>query len=174
MFWAEATFQYYIASRYNQWEFYRERGLGFRAAERHNPGNFMAAILKEEYEALAAFRRRIRQFLRFSEDAARAAGLTPQQHQALLAIKGCPGREHVTISELAECLHIRHQSAVGLADRLSINKFARRRPDPADRRRVHLLLTARGRKALEALSAAHREQLSRIGPEIVSLLKHLT
>jgi DNA-binding MarR family transcriptional regulator len=133
----------------------------------------MARITKTEYEALAALRYQLRQFLRFSEEAAHTVGLTPQQHQALLAIKGFPRRDHLTLGELAERLQIRHQSAVGLANRLAVNKLVRRRSDPGDRRRVHLALTAHGRKVLETLSATHREQLRRIGPEIEALLKRL-
>ena len=71
-------------------------------------------ITKAQYESLAALRYALRGFLRFSRDAARAAGIPPQQHQALLAIKGYPGREKVTIGELAERLHLRHHSAVWL------------------------------------------------------------
>ncbi|MEO6753630.1 MAG: helix-turn-helix domain-containing protein, partial [Chthoniobacteraceae bacterium] len=75
-------------------------------------------LSKSQYEVLAAFRFALRRFLRFSEDAATAAGITPQQHQALLAIKGFPARDRVTVGELAERLQIRHHSAVGLIDRL--------------------------------------------------------
>jgi DNA-binding MarR family transcriptional regulator len=133
----------------------------------------MAKITKREYQTLAALRYRLRQFLRFSEEAAHTVGLTPQQHQALLAIKGFPRRSRVTISELAERLQIRHQSAVGLADRLAANELVRRQSDPTDRRRANLALTAHGEKVLEKLSAAHREQLRQIGPEIETLLQRL-
>jgi DNA-binding MarR family transcriptional regulator len=133
----------------------------------------MAKITKREYQTLAALRYRLRQFLRFSEESARSVGLTPQQHQALLAIKGFPQDGSVTISELAARLQIRHHSAVGLADRLAGNNLVRRQRDPKDRRRANLALTAHGEKLLEKLSAAHREQLRRVGPEIESLLKSL-
>jgi DNA-binding MarR family transcriptional regulator len=133
----------------------------------------MAKITKADYETLAALRYRLRQFLRFSEEAAREFGLTPQQHQALLAIKGFPGHDGVTISQLAERLQLRHHSAVGLADRLAARKLIRRERDQADRRRVNLTLSAHGLKTLENLSATHREQLRQIGPEIESLLKRL-
>jgi DNA-binding MarR family transcriptional regulator len=133
----------------------------------------MAKITKSDYETLAALRYRLRQFLRFSEEAAHSIGLTPQQHQALLAVKGFPGRDKVTISELAERLQIRHHSAVGLTDRLAAKNLIRRHSDTTDRRRVHLGLTADGEKVLENLSAAHREQLRGIGPEIESLLRRL-
>jgi DNA-binding MarR family transcriptional regulator len=115
----------------------------------------------------------MRQFLRFSEEAAIGAGLTPQQHQVLLAIKGFPGRDRVTIGELAERLQVRHHSAVGLADRLVSERLVRRKRDTQDRRRVQLLLTARGEAVLERLSAAHREQLRRIGPQIRLFLERL-
>jgi DNA-binding MarR family transcriptional regulator len=133
----------------------------------------MAKITKTEYEALAALRYRLRQFLRFSEEAAHGVGLTPQQHQALLAIKGFPRRERVSVGGLAERLQIRHQSAVGLANRLAANDLVSRETNAGDRRRVNLALTAHGEKVLEKLSAAHRSQLRRLGPEIERLLRRL-
>jgi len=132
-----------------------------------------AKVTKIDYETLSAFRHALRRFLHFSEEAARGAGLTPQQHQALLAIKGFPGRDRISIGELAERLQIRHHSAVGLADRLVIKKLAIRRPDPKDRRQVHLALTAHGEALLEKLTAAHRAQLRRVGPQIEALLERL-
>ncbi len=133
----------------------------------------MAKITKREYQTLAAFRYRLRQFLHFSEESAQTVGLTTRQHQALLAIKGFPRGGRVTISELAERLQIRHHSAVGLANRLAANNLVRRQADPNDRRRACLALTARGEKVLGDLSTAHREQLRRIGPEIENLLRRL-
>jgi DNA-binding MarR family transcriptional regulator len=128
---------------------------------------------KSQYETLAAFRYALRQFLRFSETAALAAGITPQQHQALLAIKGFPGRDRITIGELAERLQLRHHSAVGMIDRLVLEKLVTRVPSPADRRQVLIQLAGRGEKVLEKLSAAHHEQLKQIGPEFTALLKRL-
>ncbi len=128
------------------------------------------SITKAHYETLAGFRYALRQFLRFSEDAALAAGITPQQHQAMLAIKGFPGRDDVTIGELAERLQIKHHSAVGLADRLVAEKYIRRMTDKNDRRHVRLTLTARGETMLQQLSAAHQEQLRRMGPQLDQLL----
>ena len=129
-------------------------------------------ITKAEYELLADFRRALRLFLHFSEEAARTEGLAPQQHQALLAIKGFPGRDHVLVGELAERLQILPHSAVGLADRLVTRGYARRVPDNADRRRVHLALTPRGEAVLERLSAVHRKQIRALGPRIDRLLSH--
>lgn len=130
-------------------------------------------LTRAHYQSLAEFRYALRKFLRFSEDAAHAAGLTPQQHQALLAIKGFPGREHITIGELAERLQIKHHSAVGLADRLTREKYVRRDTDPRDHRQVRLTLTARGEDKLAALSTSHREQLQRIAPQLDNLLQAL-
>ena len=118
----------------------------------------------------------LRQFLHFSEDAAQRTGLTPQHHQALLAIKGFPGRDRLTIGELAERLQVRPHSAVGLADRLVTERLVAReqgaegpaaRLSVAPHRRVGKLL-------LEKLAAAHKEQLRRIAPQIEDLLKRLT
>jgi len=130
-------------------------------------------ITKPQYENLAAFRFALRKFLRFSEDAAGAAGLTPQQHQALLAIKGFPGRDYVTIGELAERLQIKHHSAVGLTDRLVLERLVQRDASAEDRRCVNIRLTERGEGVLEELSALHSDQLRRIGPELSTLLQSL-
>ena len=112
-------------------------------------------LSKSQYEMLAAFRYALRQFLHFSEEAAHAAGITPQQHQALLAIKGFPGRDCVTVGELAERLQLRHHSAVGLVDRLVAEKLVARAPSAQDRRQVFVQLTSRGENVLERLSSAH-------------------
>jgi DNA-binding MarR family transcriptional regulator len=132
-----------------------------------------AKITNAEYETLAGLRYSLRQFLRFSEEVARAAGITPQQHQALLAIRGFPGRNCVSVGELAERLQIRHHSAVGLVDRLVSKGFIKRKSAPTDRRQVYLTLTPRSEDVLEELSATHKEQLRRIGPQIESFLKRL-
>jgi DNA-binding MarR family transcriptional regulator len=130
-------------------------------------------LIKSQYETLAAFRYALRQFIRFSESAAQAADITPQQHQALLAIKGFPGRESVTVSELAERLQLRHHSAVGLIDRLVAEKLVSRVSSAQDRRQVIIQLTSRGELVLEKLSSAHSRELKRISPELSALLKRL-
>ena len=129
------------------------------------------SISKAQYERLAAFRYALRQFLNFSEKAARAAGLAPRQHQALLAIKGFPGRDAVTVGELAERLQLRHHSAVGLVDRLVAEDLVARSPSERDRREVFVQLTGRGEEVLEQLAAAHTQELRRIGPDLVVLLE---
>ncbi len=133
----------------------------------------MAKISKADYETLASFRYAVRQFLHFSEEVAESVGLTPQQHQALLAIRGFPGRDRVTIGELAERLQIRHHSAVGLVDRLVTQQLVTREAAENDRRQVYVALTARGLSTLEQLSAVHRAELRRIGPQISQLLTQL-
>jgi DNA-binding MarR family transcriptional regulator len=131
------------------------------------------ALTKADYEALAAFRHALRRFLDFSGEAAKATGLTPQQHQALLAIKGFPGRDSVTIGELAEQLVQRHHSTVGLVDRLAALGLVRRDTDPADRRRIHVALTDQAETVLAGLSAIHRDELRRLGPSLAALLARL-
>ncbi len=128
---------------------------------------------KTEYEILAEFRYALRRFLRFSESAAGEVGLTPQQHQALLAIKGFPGREKITIGELAERLQIRHHSAVGLADRLEADRLIRRSPGTDDRRQVYISLTPHGDAVIEQLSALHHEQLRRLSPQLRELMTRI-
>ena len=131
-------------------------------------------LSKAQYEMLAAFRYALRQFIHFSEQAAQAAGITPQHHQALLAIKGFPGRDRVTVGELAERLQLRHHSAVGLVDRLASQGLVMRNASSQDRRKVFVQLTPRGEKVLEKLSAAHNRQLRRISPELNRLLERLS
>ncbi len=130
-------------------------------------------ITKAEYEALAAFRYVLRQFLRFSEEAAQGVGLTPQHHQALLAIKGYPGRDRITVGELAERLQIRHHSTVGLVNRLAAQGFVTREPATDDQRQVYVTLTESGCEMLTQLTAAHREELRRVGPQLNTLLENL-
>jgi DNA-binding MarR family transcriptional regulator len=128
---------------------------------------------RPDYQALAAFRYALRRFLGFSAAAARKSGLSSPQHQALLAIKGFPAGGVISVGELAERLLLRHHSVVGLVDRLVRRGLVRRTPDPADRRRVHVRLTPRGEALLERLSAAHRDELRRLGPEMRRLLQKL-
>ena len=131
-------------------------------------------VSKGEYEVLAEFRYTLRQFMSFSENAAEEIGLTPQQHQALLAVKGFPGREQITVGELSERLQIKHHSAVGLIDRLEAENLIDRFPGSNDRRKVFISLTGRGLSILEKLSTIHREELRRMAPQLRLLLKRIT
>ncbi len=131
------------------------------------------ALSLADYKTLAQFRYLLRQFAAFSETAALGAGLTAQQHQALLAIKGFRGRARATVGELAERLNIRHHSAVGLVDRLAARDLVRRQSDPSDRRQVRIQLTRRADRALARLSLVHRDELRRLAPMLRGLLKQL-
>ena len=130
------------------------------------PRNSIRRTTAAEYQALAAFRHALRRFLEFSTAAARTAGLRPQQHQALLAIKGFPGGDPVSVGDLAVQLCVRPHSAVGFVDRLARRGLVRRVSAKDDHRRVQVQLTARGEALLARLSAAHRDELRRIGPEL--------
>ena len=126
-------------------------------------------LTTEDYARLAAFRCAVREFLRFSEDAAERAGLTAQHYQAMLILRACPEDSRTTINDLARQLFIKHNSAVGLVDRLVAEGLMVREPSSADRRKVELRLSARGRQVLAKLASLHRQELERIGP----LLRHL-
>jgi DNA-binding MarR family transcriptional regulator len=124
-----------------------------------------------DYKALANFRYEIRRFLNFSEDAARAAGIEPQQHQALLAIKGLPVGSEPTIGALAERLQIKHHSAVELSGRLGAKGWLHRARSRKDRREVLLRLTRRAERLLESLSLSHRSELRTAEPRLIEALR---
>ncbi|HEX3939924.1 MAG TPA: MarR family transcriptional regulator [Acidobacteriaceae bacterium] len=111
---------------------------------------------------LAQFRYALRKFLRFSENAARQCGVTPQQHQLLLGIAGHPGRGSATVSELAEFLQERHHSVVGLIERAAQNGLVQRTQDTEDRRIVIVSLTRRGASLLARLSQLHHQEVQRV------------
>lgn len=123
-----------------------------------------------DYAALADFRYEIRRFVNFSEQAARTAGLEPQQHQALLAIKGRRAGFETTVGGLAERLQIRHHSAVELSRRLETRGWVRRSRSGPDRREVHLQLTPRAERLLGKLSLAHRDELRDAEPRLIRAL----
>jgi DNA-binding MarR family transcriptional regulator len=130
-------------------------------------------LTKSEYQMLAAFRYHLRRFLQFSEQAAQAAGLTPRQYQALLAIKGSAQQERLTVGELAEQLQIVHHAAVELVDRLSAQNLVERHDSLDDRRKVFVKLSRTGSKILDKLAAAHRGELRRLSPGLLFLLENL-
>ena len=123
-------------------------------------------LMTQDYARLAAFRHALRRFLRFSEDAAAAVGLSGQHYQAMLVVRGWPDDARVTIADLARQLLIRHNSAVELVDRLAEEDLLTREMSPSDRRKVELRLTTRGRNLLAKLASLHRAELQRIGPEL--------
>lgn len=119
-------------------------------------------LSKEDFEALARFRFGIRQYLRFSEETVRRHGVTPQQYQLMLALKGFPGRDWAVVRELAERLQLRHHSVVELVDRAQAQELVERATDPDDARAVRVLLTGQGEHLLGRLSALHRDELRRM------------
>jgi DNA-binding MarR family transcriptional regulator len=127
-------------------------------------------ITKRHYETLAAWRHALRQFLRFSQEAARTAGIPPQQHQALLIIKGFRDQDHATVGQLAEQLELKHHSAVGLVDRLVKRQLVQRNVSRVDRRRIEVRLTAKGEALIQRLSAVHLRELRQLRPELRRLL----
>jgi DNA-binding MarR family transcriptional regulator len=131
----------------------------------------MESLTLSDYESLAELRYQIRCFLSFSEQAARAAGLEPQQHQLMLGMKGLPAGVRPTIGELAGRLQIQHHSAVELANRLVKAGYIRRTRAGEDRREVLLSLTPKGEKVLRELSLHHRTELRSAGPALVKALR---
>ena len=130
-------------------------------------------LTQRDYESLAEFRHQIRRFERFSEQAARDAGLEPRQHQLLLAIKGMPSNARPKIAEIAKRLQVEHHSAVELVNRLEAGGWLRRQRSSQDRREVHLQLTSRGEKVLRELALHHWEELRSQGPALIESLQQL-
>lgn len=125
-------------------------------------GAGIGALDKRDFEALARFRFGIRRYLRFSEETVRKDGLTPQQYQLLLALKGFPDREWASVRELAERLQLRHHSVVELINRAQRQDLVERGTNPHDGRSIRVFLTVKGEHVLTRLSALHREQLRRM------------
>ena len=121
-------------------------------------------LTTRSYARLAAWRHALREFLRFSEEAAAETGLTMQHYQAMLVLRACPEGRRVSIAELAEQLLIKHNSAVELVDRLAEEDLVAREGSLSDRRKVELSLTRRGRQVLAKLAGMHRRELKRVGP----------
>jgi DNA-binding MarR family transcriptional regulator len=128
-------------------------------------------ISQAEYQLIGEFRRAVREFLAFSEEGARAHGITPQQHQALLAIKAHGGPPAMTISDLAQCLSIKNHSAVGLVARLAARDLVARTSSDEDLRRVLLELRPRGEDILDVVTTANLVQLELVGRSLSRLLK---
>lgn len=119
-------------------------------------------LTKQEFEALARFRLGIRAYLRFSEETVRGHGISPQQYQLMLALKGFPGREWATVKELAERLRLKHHTVVELVNRAQLQGLVERRAHPDDARAVQVVLATAGEQALGLLSALHRDELRRM------------
>lgn len=134
----------------------------------------MGAVPKTgDYHALASFRYAMRKFLRFSKEyLAKSAKLTPEQYEALLALKAS-GSEGLTVGQLSERLQVKHHTTVSLTDRLVGRKFVTRHRGETDRRHVYVKLTPAGAKLLAKLAAVHRRELRIRSIEIIDALKRL-
>lgn len=138
---------------------------GWPRLEGRQNGRMQPAPVEEaDYARLLAFRTRLREFLAWSAERAAEQGLTPAQHQLMLAIRGHADSQGPTITEAAAYLLIRHHAAVGLANRVQALGLLERHPDPADARAVRLKLTAEGDRRIQALSALHKAEVSRLAP----------
>ena len=129
----------------------------------------MSRLEQRDYERLLAFRTGLRRFLRWSGQQAEAAGITPAQHQLLLAIRGHPDPRGPTVGEIAGYLLVRHHSAVELIDRAVTAGLVARQADSEDGRTVRIALTTDGKKRLERLAASHLEELDRLTSRLHTL-----
>jgi DNA-binding MarR family transcriptional regulator len=127
----------------------------------------------DDYRRLLDLRTGLRQFLHWSEQQATAVGITPAQHQLLLAIRGHAGDRSPTIGDVAESMLLRHHSVVGLVDRAVEAGLVVRHTDRVDHRIVRLGLTPLGTRRLRQLSGSHLEELRRLAPRIRSLWANL-
>jgi DNA-binding MarR family transcriptional regulator len=123
-----------------------------------------------DFENLLAFRTSLRRFMHWSQTRARAVGLTPAQHQLLVAIKGHPGSQDPTISELAEYLLLRHHSVVELVDRAANAGVVARSRDAEDGRLTRVMLTPDGEARLSRLGPAHLDELRNLAPVLDQLV----
>jgi DNA-binding MarR family transcriptional regulator len=146
----------------------RRRAADVRVSGASNNRDASDAV---DYEVLARFRYELRKFQAFSKAAANKAGLTPQQHQALLSIRGFSNRGPVSVGDLAQFLLIRHHTAVELVDRMAKLELLSRSIDEGDGRRVLVKLTKKGERHLQKLSRIHLEELRAIGPTLTEILK---
>ena len=126
-----------------------------------------------DYETLAAFRRALRRFASFSTEAAHKAGLTTQQHQALLAIKGCPAGARMSVGRLAEDLLLAPHTTAELVARLEAADLVTKVTDPTDRRRAVLSLTRHAETILRELTLVHRQEVRTLAPRLLALVHDL-
>ena len=128
---------------------------------------------QSDFEHLLELRTGLRRFLRWSEERAKAAGLTAAKHQLLLAIRGHPDPAGPTIGEIADYLVLRHHSAVGLIDRAEKDGLVKRTPDPDSRSVVRVTLTPAGMSKLDALAEAHLQEITHLAPTMRTLWRQL-
>jgi DNA-binding MarR family transcriptional regulator len=132
------------------------------------------SLRREDYHSLASLRYALRKFLRFSKDLLGGeARLTPEQYEALLALKAFSATKGLTVGELSERVQVKHHTAVSLSDKLAARKLVTKRRGRVDRRYAYVKLTPSGSKLLTTLAAAHRREIAKHAPEIIKSLKQL-
>ena len=133
-----------------------------------------ASLTQQDYYSLASLRYELRKFLHFSKDLASArAKLTPEQYEALLALKAFSADDGVTVGQLSERIQVKHHTAVSLTDKLAARKLLTKRRGSPDRRYVYVKLTAAGTKLVATLAAAHRLEIRKHAAEMIKSLSHL-
>lgn len=130
-------------------------------------------LAQSDFEHLLELRTGLRRFLRWSEEQAKSAGLTPAKHQLLLAVRGHPDPAGPTMGDVAEYLVLRHHSAVGLVDRAEEDGLVNRNPDPGNKSVVRVTLTPSGAAKLELLTEAHLEEIAHLAPTMRTLWRAL-
>jgi DNA-binding MarR family transcriptional regulator len=133
-----------------------------------------ASLARQEYYSLASLRYRLRKFLRFSKDLASSrAKLTPEQYEALLALKAFSTEDGMTVGQLSERVQVKHHTAVSLTDKLAARNLVTKRRGSPDRRYVHVKLTARGATLVTKLAAAHRREIRKHAAQLIKSLNNL-
>lgn len=131
-------------------------------------------LTADDYEALANFRYSMRKFLSFSRRALKSeAGLTPEQYEALLALKASSSTTGLTIGQLSERLQVKHHTAVSLVNRMEEVGLVRRESNPEDRRQVFVTLTPNGSQILDQVAVLHRREIKARSPEMIAALSRL-
>ena len=134
----------------------------------------LSPLSQQDYHSLASLRHVLRKFLRFSKDIVSAkAQLTPEQYEALLALKAFSGEEGLTVGQLGECVQVRHHTAVSLTDKLATRKLVTKRRGGCDRRYVYVKLTPLGTKIVKSLAASHRKEIRGHAGEMIKRLTQL-
>jgi DNA-binding MarR family transcriptional regulator len=133
-----------------------------------------ASLTQQDYYSLASLRYVLRKFLRFTKDLASAkAKLTPEQYEALLALKAFSADDGLTVGQLSERVQVKHHTAVSLTDKLAARNLLTKRRGSPDRRYVYVKLTAAGAKLVTALAAAHRREIRKHAAQMIKSLRDL-
>ena len=130
-------------------------------------------LLQDDYIALAGFRYALRKFLRFSKEFLASRDLSPEQYEALLAVRSFASEAGLLVGQLSERLQVRHHSTVALTKKMVARGLVTKERSSTDRRQVAIRLTQAGREALEAMAVVHREALRLYTPEIMAALRYL-